>query len=144
VVDYIGRYTHRVAISNHRIMGIENGQVSFNWRDYRDPEIQEWLGHSNVSTTGLSRSALGPGKREQDAYGLALGGVATSLRYSLYGLRGKRSATPQLIPSLGLIRQDTRGSEPPVLFGLFPPGKGAEGRAFSPRITRQIARRTIL
>ncbi len=35
VVDYVGRYTHRVAISNHRIVDIEDGQVKFNWRDYR-------------------------------------------------------------------------------------------------------------
>ena len=36
VVDYVGRYTHRIAISNHRILDIENGQVKFTWRDYRD------------------------------------------------------------------------------------------------------------
>jgi hypothetical protein len=36
VVDYVGRYTHRVAISNNRILDIENGQVKFTWRDYRD------------------------------------------------------------------------------------------------------------
>jgi Putative transposase len=36
VVDYVGRYTHRVAISNHRIVDIEGGQVKFRWRDYRD------------------------------------------------------------------------------------------------------------
>jgi Putative transposase/Transposase zinc-binding domain len=41
VVDYVGRYTHRVAIANHRIVGIENGQVSFNWRDYRDHNQQK-------------------------------------------------------------------------------------------------------
>jgi Putative transposase len=35
VVDYLGRYTHRVAISNHRLLAIEDGQVKFNWRDYR-------------------------------------------------------------------------------------------------------------
>jgi hypothetical protein len=29
VVDYVGRYTHRVAISNHRIVDIEDGQVKF-------------------------------------------------------------------------------------------------------------------
>src|SRR2546427_2837148 len=34
VVDYVGRYTHRVAISNHRIVDIEDGQVMFNWRHY--------------------------------------------------------------------------------------------------------------
>ena len=36
VVEYLGRYTHRVAISNNRILRLENGQVSFKWRDYRD------------------------------------------------------------------------------------------------------------
>ena len=36
VVEYLGRYTHRVAISNKRILKLENGQVSFKWRDYKD------------------------------------------------------------------------------------------------------------
>lgn len=36
VVEYLGRYTHRVAISNNRILKEENGMVSFKWRDYRD------------------------------------------------------------------------------------------------------------
>jgi Putative transposase/Transposase zinc-binding domain len=41
VVDYVGRYTHRVAISNHRILEIEDGQVKFQWRDYRDHNQQK-------------------------------------------------------------------------------------------------------
>jgi hypothetical protein len=36
VIDYLGRYTHRVAISNNRIIKIEDGYVSFKWRDYKD------------------------------------------------------------------------------------------------------------
>jgi hypothetical protein len=36
IVEYLGRYTHRVAISNHRIVSIENGNVLFKWRDYKD------------------------------------------------------------------------------------------------------------
>jgi hypothetical protein len=36
VVDYLGRYTHRVAISNSRILSMDNGQVRFKWRDYKD------------------------------------------------------------------------------------------------------------
>lgn len=36
VVEYLGRYTHRVAISNSRIVKSEDGQVSFKWRDYKD------------------------------------------------------------------------------------------------------------
>ena len=36
VLRYLGRYTHRVAISNHRIVNIADGKVTFKWRDYRD------------------------------------------------------------------------------------------------------------
>lgn len=36
VIQYIGRYTHRVALSNERILKIENGKVHFIWRDYAD------------------------------------------------------------------------------------------------------------
>src|ERR1700756_1597032 len=43
VVDYVGRYTHRVAISNHRIVDIEGGDVKFTWRDYRDNNQQKTM-----------------------------------------------------------------------------------------------------
>ena len=36
VLDYVGRYTHRVAISNNRLVDIDNGRVKFHWKDYRD------------------------------------------------------------------------------------------------------------
>lgn len=36
VITYLGRYTHRIAISNNRIISVENEVVSFKWRDYRD------------------------------------------------------------------------------------------------------------
>ena len=36
VIQYLGRYTHRVAISNERIIKIEDGKVTFKWRDYKD------------------------------------------------------------------------------------------------------------
>ncbi|HWR72575.1 MAG TPA: IS91 family transposase [Nitrospirota bacterium] len=36
VLDYLGRYTHRIAISNHRIVKLEDDKVSFRWRDYAD------------------------------------------------------------------------------------------------------------
>ena len=35
VVEYLGNYTHRVAISNSRIVKLENGRVTFRWKDYR-------------------------------------------------------------------------------------------------------------
>jgi hypothetical protein len=33
VLQYLGRYTHRVAISNHRLVSLAGGQVTFRWRD---------------------------------------------------------------------------------------------------------------
>ena len=33
VLQYLGRYTHRVAISNHRLVSLAYGQVTFRWRD---------------------------------------------------------------------------------------------------------------
>ncbi|HKR59067.1 MAG TPA: transposase, partial [Pyrinomonadaceae bacterium] len=36
VLDYLGRYTHRVAISNHRLLRLEDARVTFSWKDYRD------------------------------------------------------------------------------------------------------------
>ena len=36
VLDYLGRYTHRVAISNHRILSVQDRRVSFSYRDRRD------------------------------------------------------------------------------------------------------------
>jgi hypothetical protein len=35
-LDYLGRYTHRVAISNHRLISLADGEVSFYYRDRRD------------------------------------------------------------------------------------------------------------
>ena len=36
VLQYLGRYTHRIAISNNRIISAMEGNVSFRWRDYAD------------------------------------------------------------------------------------------------------------
>lgn len=41
VLDYVGRYTHRVAISNNRLLNIEAGQIQFQWKDYRDKGQQK-------------------------------------------------------------------------------------------------------
>ena len=65
VLQYLGRYTHRVAISNQRLLALENGQVSFQWKDYRDAQrlkvmtvsadefIRRFLSHS--LPTGFQR-----------------------------------------------------------------------------------------
>jgi hypothetical protein len=39
-IEYLGRYTHRVAISNQRLLSDQDGQVSFQWKDYKHENKQ--------------------------------------------------------------------------------------------------------
>jgi hypothetical protein len=41
VVEYLGRYSHRVAISNRRILSVANGRVVFSYKDYQDVDAQK-------------------------------------------------------------------------------------------------------
>jgi hypothetical protein len=40
-LEYLGRYTHRVALSNNRILDVKDGQVTFQWKDYRSQDRQK-------------------------------------------------------------------------------------------------------
>jgi len=43
VLKYLARYTHRVAISNQRLVSIDNGQVAFRWKDYAQASRQRTM-----------------------------------------------------------------------------------------------------
>lgn len=43
VLEYLGRYTHRVAISNNRLISCEDGFVTYKWRDYRDKNKEKLM-----------------------------------------------------------------------------------------------------
>ena len=43
VLAYLGRYTHRVAISNHRLLSLKHGKVTFSWRDNRHGQTQSTM-----------------------------------------------------------------------------------------------------
>jgi len=43
VLAYLGRYTHRVAIANSRLVGLDHGKVSFRWKDYRHHDKSKLL-----------------------------------------------------------------------------------------------------
>jgi hypothetical protein len=43
VLRYLGRYTHRVAISNHRLLAFEGDNVTFRWRDYAHGNVQRTM-----------------------------------------------------------------------------------------------------
>jgi len=71
VLEYLGRYTHRVAISNRRLLKLQDGQVSFQWKDYRDGQQQKVM---TVSAEEFIRRflqhALPPGFQRIRYYGL--------------------------------------------------------------------------
>jgi hypothetical protein len=41
VVEYLGRYTHKIAISNHRIINHEQGKVTFSYKDYKQGSVKK-------------------------------------------------------------------------------------------------------
>jgi predicted Zn-ribbon and HTH transcriptional regulator len=43
VLDYLGRYTHRVALSNNRICSVHNGEVTFAYRDRKNQDRRKWM-----------------------------------------------------------------------------------------------------
>ncbi len=43
MLRYLGRYTHRVAISNHRLVSFADGEVTFRWRDSAHNNEQKLL-----------------------------------------------------------------------------------------------------
>ena len=42
VLAYLSRYTHRVAISNRRLVAADDGGVAFRWKDYREDGLARW------------------------------------------------------------------------------------------------------
>ena len=43
IIRYLGNYTHRVAISNHRIHAFENDKVTFSYKDYKSGSVQRTM-----------------------------------------------------------------------------------------------------
>lgn len=43
VVDYLGRYSHRIALSDHRLLALEDGRVQLDYKDYRDGDRHKVL-----------------------------------------------------------------------------------------------------
>lgn len=43
VIEYLGRYTHKIAISNHRLLKQENGKVDFTYKDYKHGAVTKTM-----------------------------------------------------------------------------------------------------
>ena len=69
VLDYLGRYTHRVAISNSRLRALEDGQVTFEWKDYRDGQTKSMTVSADEFIRRFLLHALPPGFQRIRYYG---------------------------------------------------------------------------
>ena len=56
VIEYLARYTHKVAISNYRLVSIDGGTIVFRYKDYRDRAQQKIM--SLDATDFLQRFCL--------------------------------------------------------------------------------------
>jgi Putative transposase/Transposase zinc-binding domain len=72
-LEYVGRYTHRVALSNDRLVSMEQDQVSFRWKDYRHEHKQKHKIMTLAADEFIRRfllHALPPGFQRIRYYGL--------------------------------------------------------------------------
>jgi len=70
VIEYLGRYTHRIAISNHRIKNIANNSITFSYKDYRDGARQKQMTlHAHEFLRRFCLHILPPGFRKIRHYG---------------------------------------------------------------------------
>jgi len=73
VVSYLGHYTHRVAISNSRLLKIEDGAVTFRWKDYRDKRVKLMKLDTNEFVRRFLLHILPSGFKRIRHYGLLAG-----------------------------------------------------------------------
>jgi len=102
VLHYLARYTHRVAISNHRLVSFADGQVTFRWRDYAH-------GKKNRLMTLSSEEFL----RRFLLHTLPRGFV----RIRFFGFLAHRRRA-ELLPLCRRLLEDTPHSPTPTTLGL--------------------------
>ncbi len=83
VLAYLSRYTHRVAISNNRLISLDDKGVTFKWKDYRAKGRNPWTTMTLATSEFIRRfliHVLPPGFHRIRHYGLlANGGRAENL-----------------------------------------------------------------
>jgi len=102
VLEYLGRYTHRVAISNQRLRALEDGQVSFEWKDYRDGQSKVMTLAAEEFIRRFLQHALPPGFQRIRYYGF----LANCHRAEKLALCRRLLATPcsDLLPGAAECR----------------------------------------
>ncbi len=90
VIEYLGRYTHKVAISNHRVKSVGEGKVSFEYKDYR---LQGEKKVMTLSTGEFTR---------RFALHILPGGFVRIRHYGILSGAWKRERLPGLQRQLGM------------------------------------------
>lgn len=98
VIEYLGRYTHKVAISNHRIQNIDDDTVSFSYKDYRQGAKKKIM---TLSHTEFIR---------RFAQHILPKGFVRIRHYGLLSSTWKREKLSELQQSLGV--ETTKGNLP--------------------------------
>ena len=107
VLEYVGRYTHRVAIANHRLLDVEDGQVCFRYRDYRHNQS-----HKTMTLAAGEFIRRGPPPRaparlpshpllrlpRQSPSRREAGPVSTAARDGRHATPSRRAALPRRLP----------------------------------------------
>ena len=97
VLDYLGRYTHRVAISNNRITNVENVKVTFRYKNYHKRGIQQVM---TISCTEFTRRfmmhVLPKGFYKIRYYGILATANINTKRQQAIALIGKSILLPRL------------------------------------------------
>jgi Putative transposase/Transposase zinc-binding domain len=103
VVDYVGRYTHRVAIANHRLLDSEGDQVRFTYKDYRADPAQAQKTMTLAATEFIRRFLLH----------VLPSGFHRIRYYGFLGARHRRDKLARCRQLLGAIAPTTPPADPP-------------------------------
>lgn len=113
VLDYLGRYTHRIAISNHRLQhwDADLGQVTFQWKNYRQ-QGEEVVGSMTLGVDEFIRRFLlhtvPPGFQRIRYYGL----LTNRYRAEQLALCRQLLHDSQLLPAVALLATSPRPATP--------------------------------
>ncbi|MFS4418839.1 IS91 family transposase, partial [Maribacter sp. 2307ULW6-5] len=106
VVEYLGRYTHKIAMSNHRITSLANGRVGFTAKDYRKGGARTTLGLSDQEF--IRRFALH----------ILPKGFVRIRHYGILSSAKKKMVLPLLMAQMG--RPAPKQEPPPILHRKCP------------------------
>lgn len=140
VIEYLGRYTHKTAMGNHRLLNIDQTGVKFTWRDYRDNTVKvmtlegtEFLrrfcqhilprGFVRIRHYGLLSTARREELRElQQAFGIITPKIREKKTWKEV-CREHLNYNPDICPHCGKGRMITvellLGSRPPPLYPVL-------------------------